>query len=324
MIPLLLTVAMLPGPPANVTVGSGHVPVDHRRVVVAPYRARFKRIARCESGGRWHIATGNGFYGGLQVLPSTWRAVGGRGLPHRHERVGADVPRREDHARSGLERLAGLRVAMTGPRKTCPVCGQEKSARQGFYHWRDSRNRKPRTSRLCKLCTRARSKARNERVKADPYTAEMERQRARAYRRAHPSPSDPERCRRYRANVKATNPVLYAQQLADARMRKQLARERKGQSVGARPDRDAVAAYREPSKTEVVLAEPLRRLLVGRFPGWTMYEIGVVTNRAISDRLLTKIVRENTPMVTLEAVDRFLTRGLGRPDLLLQLYPEAA
>ncbi|MBZ3902712.1 MULTISPECIES: LysM peptidoglycan-binding domain-containing protein [Streptomyces] len=35
------------------------------------------RIARCESGGDWHINTGNGYYGGLQFAPSTWRAYGG-------------------------------------------------------------------------------------------------------------------------------------------------------------------------------------------------------------------------------------------------------
>jgi hypothetical protein len=41
------------------------------------------RLARCESGGRWHIATGNGHYGGLQFTLSSWRWVGGRGYPHR-------------------------------------------------------------------------------------------------------------------------------------------------------------------------------------------------------------------------------------------------
>ncbi|CAL9412574.1 hypothetical protein SUDANB176_01696 [Streptomyces sp. enrichment culture] len=35
------------------------------------------RIAQCESGGDWHINTGNGYYGGLQFSASTWRAYGG-------------------------------------------------------------------------------------------------------------------------------------------------------------------------------------------------------------------------------------------------------
>jgi LysM repeat protein len=35
------------------------------------------RIAQCESGRKWHINTGNGYYGGLQFSAGTWRAYGG-------------------------------------------------------------------------------------------------------------------------------------------------------------------------------------------------------------------------------------------------------
>ncbi|WP_329261888.1 transglycosylase family protein [Streptomyces pseudovenezuelae] len=35
------------------------------------------RIAQCESGGNWHINTGNGYHGGLQFSAGTWRAYGG-------------------------------------------------------------------------------------------------------------------------------------------------------------------------------------------------------------------------------------------------------
>jgi LysM repeat protein len=38
-------------------------------------------IAACESGGNWHINTGNGFVGGLQFTMSTWHANGGTGSP---------------------------------------------------------------------------------------------------------------------------------------------------------------------------------------------------------------------------------------------------
>jgi resuscitation-promoting factor RpfA len=38
----------------------------------------WNRLAQCESGGRWHINTGNGYYGGLQFSSSTWRGFGGR------------------------------------------------------------------------------------------------------------------------------------------------------------------------------------------------------------------------------------------------------
>jgi resuscitation-promoting factor RpfA len=37
------------------------------------------RIAKCESGGKWNTNTGNGYSGGLQFSPSTWRAHGGKG-----------------------------------------------------------------------------------------------------------------------------------------------------------------------------------------------------------------------------------------------------
>jgi hypothetical protein len=50
--------------------------------VVRPLNAKLERMADCESGGRWHINTGNGFYGGLQFDLPTWRGVGGRGMPH--------------------------------------------------------------------------------------------------------------------------------------------------------------------------------------------------------------------------------------------------
>ena len=59
-------------------------------VVTAPADAAsvstWSRLAQCESGGRWHINTGNGYYGGLQISPGTWRAYGGKRfarLPHR-------------------------------------------------------------------------------------------------------------------------------------------------------------------------------------------------------------------------------------------------
>src|SRR3954463_10071048 len=39
--------------------------------------ATWDAIAQCESGGNWHINTGNGYYGGLQFSASTWEAAGG-------------------------------------------------------------------------------------------------------------------------------------------------------------------------------------------------------------------------------------------------------
>lgn len=35
------------------------------------------RLAACESGGRWNINTGNGYYGGVQFTSPTWKSYGG-------------------------------------------------------------------------------------------------------------------------------------------------------------------------------------------------------------------------------------------------------
>ncbi|WP_051943331.1 LysM peptidoglycan-binding domain-containing protein [Streptacidiphilus rugosus] len=36
------------------------------------------RLAMCESSGRWHVNTGNGYYGGVQISLETWKETGGR------------------------------------------------------------------------------------------------------------------------------------------------------------------------------------------------------------------------------------------------------
>jgi LysM repeat protein len=51
------------------------------------------KLAHCESSGNWGINTGNGYYGGLQFTLSSWRGVGGSGLP-------SDASRSEQIARA--------------------------------------------------------------------------------------------------------------------------------------------------------------------------------------------------------------------------------
>ena len=41
-------------------------------------RTVWDKVAKCESGNRWGINTGNGYYGGLQFSSSTWKGFGGR------------------------------------------------------------------------------------------------------------------------------------------------------------------------------------------------------------------------------------------------------
>ncbi|OLL89526.1 Methylcrotonyl-CoA carboxylase biotin-containing subunit [Pseudonocardia sp. Ae331_Ps2] len=47
----------------------------------------FDNLAQCESGGDWSTNTGNGYVGGLQFSPSTWRAFGGQGAAHEASRA---------------------------------------------------------------------------------------------------------------------------------------------------------------------------------------------------------------------------------------------
>lgn len=60
---------------------------SHMRRVVQPHLAWLRRTAACESGGQWHLNTGNGFYGGLQFTLNSWHAVGGNGYPHEASRL---------------------------------------------------------------------------------------------------------------------------------------------------------------------------------------------------------------------------------------------
>ena len=89
--------APAPAPSAGNTSGAG---------INLANEAMWDRIAQCESGGNWHINTGNGYYGGLQFAQSTWLANGGADFAAR-----ADLASREQqitvanrlYAKSGLQ-----------------------------------------------------------------------------------------------------------------------------------------------------------------------------------------------------------------------------
>ncbi|MFD6352374.1 transglycosylase family protein [Nocardia tengchongensis] len=66
-------------------------------------------VVECEAGGDWTADTGNGYYGGLQFSPGTWRAYGGKGNP-------ADATREEQI------RIAERVLARQG-RGAWPTCG---------------------------------------------------------------------------------------------------------------------------------------------------------------------------------------------------------
>jgi uncharacterized protein YabE (DUF348 family) len=70
-------------------------------------------VAQCESGGNWHINTGNGFYGGLQFDSGTWLANGG----------GAYAPRADLASREQQIAIA-TKVYNARGSSPWPVCGQ--------------------------------------------------------------------------------------------------------------------------------------------------------------------------------------------------------
>ncbi|MEU1486889.1 transglycosylase family protein [Streptomyces sp. NPDC005752] len=107
--------------PAQAPVQAAPAPAAPVRAAVAPTVTAptvaagtdWDRIAECESSGRWNINTGNGYHGGLQFAPSTWRAYGG----------GQYAPRADLATRS--EQIAvGERVARSQGMGAWPTCGR--------------------------------------------------------------------------------------------------------------------------------------------------------------------------------------------------------
>ncbi|TWV48146.1 LysM peptidoglycan-binding domain-containing protein [Streptomyces misionensis] len=75
------------------------------------------RIAQCESGGNWHINTGNGYYGGLQFSAHTWSAYGG-----------AAYASTADRASKGAQIAVATRVQRAQGWGAWPVCSGRAGA----------------------------------------------------------------------------------------------------------------------------------------------------------------------------------------------------
>ena len=90
------------------TVGTKHRPVPK----VSSNGLNWDAVAQCESGGNWHINTGNGFYGGLQFDYGTWLSNGGGAYAPR-----ADLATREEQI-AVATRLYNARGS-----SPWPVCG---------------------------------------------------------------------------------------------------------------------------------------------------------------------------------------------------------
>ena len=81
--------------------------------VVSSSGLNWDAVAQCESGGNWHINTGNGFYGGLQFDYGTWLSNGG----------GAYAPRADLATREQQIAIA-TKVYDARGSSPWPVCGQ--------------------------------------------------------------------------------------------------------------------------------------------------------------------------------------------------------
>jgi hypothetical protein len=80
----------------------------YRRVAPRPAPAAapvtgdvWAQLRQCESGGRYDINTGNGYYGAYQFLLSTWNRLGYPGYPHQAPPEVQDEAAQKLQARSG-------------------------------------------------------------------------------------------------------------------------------------------------------------------------------------------------------------------------------
>ncbi|TDB70960.1 transglycosylase family protein [Micromonospora sp. KC723] len=78
-------------------------------------------IAQCESGGNWHINTGNGYYGGLQFSQSTWSGYGGKKYAAR-----ADLASRGEQIAIAEKVLKGQGIG------AWPTCGKKGGSTKSY------------------------------------------------------------------------------------------------------------------------------------------------------------------------------------------------
>ncbi|MFU8873961.1 transglycosylase family protein [Micromonospora sp. SL4-19] len=134
------------------------------------YSVNWDAIAQCESGGNWHINTGNGYYGGLQFSKGTWNGYGGQKYASR-----ADLASRSEQIAVAEKVLDGQGIG------AWPVCGK-KGGSTKHYSSKDSgaKNKdgankprkkatKDRTSRSDQPATRSHRRTAPDSVGGDTY-----------------------------------------------------------------------------------------------------------------------------------------------------------
>jgi hypothetical protein len=79
-----------------VASGHHHESAHHRMMT-----HKLRKLRHCESGGRYHINTGNGYYGAYQFAKSTWHSLGFHGLPSDAKKSKQDAAAKKLHASQG-------------------------------------------------------------------------------------------------------------------------------------------------------------------------------------------------------------------------------
>ena len=86
----------------------------------AATESQWDNVAQCESGGNWHINTGNGYYGGLQFTQGTWAGYGGQ-----HYAARADLASKDEQI------AIAEKVLQSQGWGAWPVCSQRRGPAVG-------------------------------------------------------------------------------------------------------------------------------------------------------------------------------------------------
>lgn len=185
--------------------------------------------------------------------------------------------------------------------RRCPQCNTRGLIGDDFYTWNDNGAR--RISRLCKECCRQRVRDRYKRIMADPYLAERERTRKTDW--ATKQARNPERCRRYRAKLKAERPDVYQQQLEDARIRNRQRADKRGAPTA--------------TKRTPVTEAPARRVPVDPLVDFLERHGDEDRMDPADVRTVYRIVHEGAARVSVPVADRLITTLGGS---LAAVYPD--
>jgi hypothetical protein len=182
-------------------------------------------------------------------------------------------------------------------------------------------NPKPKRRHPTKAATNRKARERYRRNRKDQ--AWLERRRAQGREAARRRRADPIAHAKIRAAHERWKAKAYAdpRRLADARVAARMNRRKYGEgAIFERRSSKAVEAWKAAgATTDLVDAGPFVRFVRQAFPKADTLEIARVLDMDSSEA--RRVFDGGQARVSLVLVDRLLTHGLGRPDLVAALYP---